>query len=116
MTYSLEVLQHAFIKLKEVCGWCVLGCVLGHTLGHISGHTVCLNAWLTSKCICGLVAAATVINLTYSGDAQLTILFVSRCSAELVLQWAATRHDIFAHDVCDALEKLHTQAPAHSFR
>ena len=34
----------------------------------------------------------------------------------LCLQWAATRHDLFAHDVCEALEKLHTQAPAHSFR
>jgi hypothetical protein len=31
-------------------------------------------------------------------------------------QWAATRHDLFTHDVCDALEKLHTNAPAHGFR
>eukprot|EP00879_Flechtneria_rotunda_P008359 GHRR01008756.1.p1 GENE.GHRR01008756.1~~GHRR01008756.1.p1 ORF type:complete len:681 (+),score=254.61 GHRR01008756.1:243-2285(+) len=31
-------------------------------------------------------------------------------------QWAATRHDIFPHDVCAALEKLHTNAPAHGFR
>jgi aarF domain-containing kinase len=32
------------------------------------------------------------------------------------VQWAATRHDLFAQDVCSALEKLHTQAPAHSFK
>lgn len=31
-------------------------------------------------------------------------------------QWAATRHDLFAQDVCAALEELHTNAPAHSFR
>eukprot|EP00775_Hariotina_reticulata_P012052 gene12052-12194_t len=31
-------------------------------------------------------------------------------------QWAATRHDLFPHDVCDALEQLHTNAPAHGFR
>lgn len=31
-------------------------------------------------------------------------------------QWAATRHDLFAQDVCSALEQLHTNAPAHSFR
>ena len=29
-------------------------------------------------------------------------------------QWAATRHDLFPPDVCAALEKLHTSAPAHS--
>jgi hypothetical protein len=34
----------------------------------------------------------------------------------VLVQWAATRHDLFAHDVCEALEKLHTQAPAHSYR
>jgi hypothetical protein len=31
-------------------------------------------------------------------------------------QWAATRHDVFAQDVCAALEQLHTAAPAHGFR
>ncbi|WIA28428.1 hypothetical protein OEZ86_010973 [Tetradesmus obliquus] len=31
-------------------------------------------------------------------------------------QWAATRHDVFAQDVCSALEQLHTAAPAHGFR
>jgi aarF domain-containing kinase len=31
-------------------------------------------------------------------------------------QWAATRHDIFPPDFCRELERLHSQAPAHSFR
>jgi hypothetical protein len=31
-------------------------------------------------------------------------------------QWAATRHDVFAQDVCAALEQLHTAAPSHGFR
>ncbi|GIL43854.1 hypothetical protein Vafri_1448 [Volvox africanus] len=31
-------------------------------------------------------------------------------------QWAATRHDLFPPDMCSELEKLHTQAPGHSFR
>ncbi|KAG2448971.1 hypothetical protein HYH02_005725 [Chlamydomonas schloesseri] len=31
-------------------------------------------------------------------------------------QWAATRHDLFPPDMCEELEKLHTQAPAHAFR
>ncbi|KAL5548057.1 hypothetical protein UlMin_003288 [Ulmus minor] len=30
-------------------------------------------------------------------------------------QWAATRPDLFARDLCDELAKLHTKAPAHSF-
>jgi hypothetical protein len=55
-----------------------------------------------------------------SGANMQGVLTVPACCPSvhlpLPLQWAATRHDIFAHDVCDALEKLHTQAPAHSFR
>lgn len=31
-------------------------------------------------------------------------------------QWAATRPDLFAQDLCDELTKLHTSAPAHSFK
>ncbi|KAL5548073.1 hypothetical protein UlMin_003304 [Ulmus minor] len=30
-------------------------------------------------------------------------------------QWAATRPDLFARDLCDELAKLHTKAPAHNF-
>jgi len=30
-------------------------------------------------------------------------------------QWAATRADLFPPDVCSALEKLHSQAPAHGW-
>ncbi|KAL5548063.1 hypothetical protein UlMin_003294 [Ulmus minor] len=30
-------------------------------------------------------------------------------------QWAATRPDLFARDLCNELAKLHTKAPAHSF-
>ncbi|KAL5549017.1 hypothetical protein UlMin_004248 [Ulmus minor] len=30
-------------------------------------------------------------------------------------QWAATRPDLFARDLCDELAKLHTKAPTHSF-
>ncbi|KQJ85093.1 probable serine/threonine-protein kinase abkC [Brachypodium distachyon] len=30
-------------------------------------------------------------------------------------QWAATRPDLFANDLCTELSKLHTKAPAHSF-
>ncbi|PON55844.1 UbiB domain containing protein, partial [Parasponia andersonii] len=30
-------------------------------------------------------------------------------------QWAATRSDLFARDLCSELAKLHTKAPAHSF-
>ena len=30
-------------------------------------------------------------------------------------QWAATRPDLFARDLCSELAKLHTKAPAHSF-
>lgn len=31
-------------------------------------------------------------------------------------QWAATRPDLFASDLCTELSKLHTKAPAHSFK
>lgn len=31
-------------------------------------------------------------------------------------QWAATRHDLFPKDFCSELEKLHSQAPAHSLK
>lgn len=31
-------------------------------------------------------------------------------------QWAATRPDLFPKDMCTQLSKLHTKAPAHSFR
>jgi aarF domain-containing kinase len=30
-------------------------------------------------------------------------------------QWAATRPDLFANDLCTELSKLHTKAPAHSY-
>ncbi|KAK1304150.1 putative aarF domain-containing protein kinase [Acorus calamus] len=30
-------------------------------------------------------------------------------------QWAATRPDIFPHDICTEMTKLHTKAPAHGF-
>jgi aarF domain-containing kinase len=30
-------------------------------------------------------------------------------------QWAATRPDLFANDMCTELSKLHTKAPAHSY-
>lgn len=30
-------------------------------------------------------------------------------------QWAATRPDLFAKDLCDELAELHTKAPSHSF-
>lgn len=31
-------------------------------------------------------------------------------------QWAASRSDIFPNDMCDALSRLHSSAPAHSMR
>lgn len=31
-------------------------------------------------------------------------------------QWAATRHDLFPPDMCEELERLHTQAPGHKFK
>lgn len=31
-------------------------------------------------------------------------------------QWAATRHDLFAPDLCLELEKMQTKAPAHKFK
>lgn len=119
-TGMLQQLLHAphRVRAAAAAAWTSLG---GAWAG--SGAALAAGArliWLGVLWLPALITAAPVMWWGVGRPAWLILLRVSlEASGPAFIkwgQWAATRHDIFPADVCAALEKLHTSAPAHSFR